>query len=359
MPSASAPLTIVHAVFSSRLAGGERHCIDLAQAQAEQGHDVHIVGPRVSRIADAVGPTVRYHGLALPVARGARFRLLARRLRADICHGHLGPACKAVATVTDTVRIGTLHVGYKRHHHARMDGLICVNAAQAQRLGDYAGAACTIYNWAPRVVASPASDLRAELGLDPRQLLVGSVGRLNAAKGMDVLVAAFRASAPRDAVLAILGEGKEMARLQALADGDPRIRLLGFRRDVDAALGAMDLFVSPSREEAFPLAVLEALRAGLPIVSTATQGPLEMLAGTPARIVPIDDVEAMGAALRDGLDGLRATPHDEREPIAYDLSAYDRDTAVRRAVAFYRQALARSAGEVTTTHQAHMTIGHV
>ncbi|MCK9684962.1 glycosyltransferase [Scleromatobacter humisilvae] len=355
----AAPLTIVHAVFSSRLAGGERHCVDLAQAQAAMGHRVHIVGPARSAVRHAVGPNVQYHGIALPLARGMRFRRIVEKLGAAICHGHLGPACKAVAQVMSATRIGTLHVGYKAHHHATMDGLICVNSAQRARLGDYGGEAKVIFNWAPQRDESDAGDLRAELGLRHDQMLVGSLGRLNQAKGMDFLIAAFRAKAPADAVLAILGEGEEMGALQRLADGDPRVRLLGFRSDVNAALGAMDLFVSASREEAFPLAILEAMRAGVPVISSATQGPLEMLAGQPAQIVPIGDVPALGEAIAATLERIGALPRAQRRPVAYDVSAYDRTTAVARTIAFYRQVTAqRRTHAVPEPRRAASGIGH-
>ncbi|MDN3919306.1 glycosyltransferase [Roseateles violae] len=336
----SAPLTIVHVVFSSHIAGGEQYCIDLAQAQQALGHEVHVVGPSRSAIAGALAAGITYHGLALPLLRGARLRRLARRLDADVCHGHLGPACKAVAQMRGCVRIGTLHVGYKPHQHAQLDGLICVNRAQGQQLARYEGAYRTIYNWAPLRPAAPAgTDLRAELGLSPAQLLVGGVGRLHPSKGMDLLVAAFRAHAPQDAVLAILGEGKQRAELERLAGGDARIRLLGFRRDVDAALQAMDLFVSPSREEAFPLAILEAMRAGLPILATETQGPREMLREQPSGdLLPVGNVPALGRALEDALVGLRRQGHHGQRPrIAYALEAYQRDEAVRQVLSFYAE----------------------
>ena len=355
----TAPLTIVHAVFSSRLAGGERHCIDLAQAQAAMGHRVHIVGPSRSAVRHVVGPNVQYHGIALPLMRGLRFSRIARKLGADVCHGHLGPACKAVAQATPATRIGTLHVGYKAHHHATMDGVICVNSAQRARLGEYGGESKVIFNWAPERDESDAGDLRAELGLRPDQLLVGSLGRLNHAKGMDFLIEAFRANAPAHAVLAILGEGEEMAALQRLADGDPRIRLLGFRSDVNAALAAMDLFVSASREEAFPLAILEAMRAGVPVIASATQGPLEMLADQPAQIVPIGDVPALGDAIAAALARIGELPRAQRQPVAYDVSAYDRTTAVARTIAFYRQVTAqRRMHAVAEPTRAASRVGH-
>ena len=340
MPSTDA-LTIVHVVFSSRLAGGERHCIDLAQAQAALGHRVHLVGPISSALRGAVAASITYHGIAVPLARGLQLKSVARRVGADVCHGHLGPACKAVARVTAATRIGTLHVGYKPHQHADLDGLICVNRAQSGLLADYRGEAQVIYNWAPLREADDRGNLRAELGLRPGQLLVGSLGRLNKAKGMDVLIEAFRASAPPDAVLAILGEGEELPALRRLAGTDPRVRLLGFRSDVNAALQAMDLFVSPSREEAFPLAILEAMRAGLPLISTATQGPLEMLAGQPAQIVPVDDAPALGHAIAGMLSTLGQLPRESRPRPRYDVSAFDRSTAVDRVLDFYRQVMAR------------------
>jgi len=342
MPPPFDPLTLVHVVFSSRIAGGEMHCIDLANAQAALGYRVHVIGTAGSAVAAALAPGVRFHGLALPLLRGWRVAALVHQLGADVCHGHLGPACKAVAHADGVARIGTLHVGYKAHHHERMDGLVCVNRAQYEGLPKgLPGLASLIYNWAPErgaPAAEPAADLRAELGLAPGQLLVGSVGRLQQAKGMDLLVAGFKAHAPADAVLAILGEGPDRAMLEQLAAGDARIRLLGFRRDVDQALKSFDLFVSASREEAFPLAILEAMRAGRPVLSTATQGPVEMLAGQPARMVPVGDANGLGRAVAEEVARLRLLAPEQRG-VRYSTAAYDRSNAVAKTLAFYRDVM--------------------
>lgn len=335
------PLTLVHVVFSSRIAGGERHCIDLANAQAALGHHVHVIGSAGSAVAGALAAGVTFHGLKLPLLRGWRVAALARRLGADVVHGHLGPACKAAAHARSATRVGTLHVGYKAHHHAKLDGLVCVNRAQHDNLPKGAALASVIYNWAPQRAAAPAAlrtDLRVELGLAPQQLLVGSVGRLHVSKGMDLLIQAFKAHAPVDAVLAILGEGSDEARLKALAAGDDRIHLLGFRSDVDQALKSFDLFVSPSREEAFPLAILEAMRAGRPVLSTATQGPLEMLAGQPARLVPVGNADLLGRAIAEELRVLRNLPVASRG-VSYATAAYDRGNAVARTLGFYRDVI--------------------
>lgn len=334
-----APLSLVHVVFSSRVAGGERHCIDLANAQAALGHKVHVIGTAGSAVAAELAPGVQFHGLALPLLRGWRVARLARRLGAQVCHGHLGPACKAVAQVRHAARIGTLHVGYKAHQHERLDGLVCVNRAQHDTLPSCAGLATVIHNWAPERLGTPAQHcLRSELGLAAHQLLVGCVGRLHPTKGMDLLVRGFLTHAPADAVLLLLGDGPEAARLHKLAAGDARIRLLGYRHDVDRVLRGLDLFVSASREEAFPLAILEAMRAGRPVLSTATQGPREMLAGQPARLVPVGDADALGRALAEELARLRALPAEQRS-VRYATAAYDRTAGVARTLSFYRDVL--------------------
>lgn len=344
MPPFPEPLTLVHVVFSSRIAGGERHCIDLANAQAALGHRVHVIGSAGSAVAGALASGVRFHGLKLPLLRGWRVAAMARRLGADIVHGHLGPACKAVTHARTSARVGTLHVGYKAHHHARLDGLVCVNRAQHADLPAGGPRAQVIYNWAPERAASaaPVGDVRAELGLSPGQLLVGCVGRLHASKGVDLLIEGFKAHAPADAVLAILGEGPDEVRLRALATGDTRIRLLGYRSDVGPALKAFDLFVSPSREETFSLAILEAMLTGLPVLSTATQGPMELLAGQPARLVPVGNADLLGRALAEELAVLRDLPAESRR-VSYATAAYDRGNAVNRTLGFYRDVMQRQA----------------
>lgn len=337
------PLTIVHVVFSSRLAGAERHALDLAAAQAAAGHRVHVVGSDSAALRRAMPAGVEHHVLSLPLWRGARLAALARRLGADICHGHLGPACRAVARCTGAMRVGTLHIGYRPHQHDRLDGLICVNRDQWTTLSSYLGAARVVYNWPPRPMAAPSGPrLRERLGIGDDRVLVGTVARLHPSKGVDLLIRAFAQVAPGHAVLAILGEGPQERSLKRLAAGHPGIRFLGFREDVDAALEDMDLFVSPSREEALPLAVLEAMRAGLPIVATRTQGTMQLLGDAPATLVDIDDVPALGAALQARIRGLRLPGHGRhgaRARVPYDMGLYDRDAAVARIESFYRALL--------------------
>ncbi|MGW3401921.1 glycosyltransferase, partial [Streptomyces zhihengii] len=115
--------------------------------------------------------------------------------------------------------------------------------------------------------AAARAAVRRRLGLDEDVFVVGGVGRLVPGKRFDLLVEAV--AALPDAVLLLAGDGPEREALRALAvrlGAAGRVRLLGERADVPALLSAMDAFVSASREEAFGLAVVEALAAGLPVL---------------------------------------------------------------------------------------------
>jgi glycosyltransferase involved in cell wall biosynthesis len=329
---------ILHVVFSSRIAGSERYCIDLANRQAAAGHEVHVAGMRRSPLGAALSAGVTFHPFGR-FLRGLRLRRLVARLAPDVCHGHLSAACKALKGVsTRQQTVATLHVGYKAHQHAWLSGLICVNHAQAGRLDGYQGLARTIPNWIPQTPPqSSGANIRRELGLDEDVFLVGAVGRLHPSKGMDVLISAFQASAPSRAALVILGEGPQRDQLERLCGNDPRIHLVGYRPAVHDFLRDIDLFVSPSREESFGLAIIEAMSTGVPIISTAAEGPGEFLLDQPVALVPPGSVEALaaeiGRAHEQCLNG--ALPR-----IGYDLSLFDPAAGLDNIMDFYGQVIA-------------------
>nr|WP_316642216.1 glycosyltransferase [uncultured Roseateles sp.] len=347
---------ILHVLFSPRMAGSERYCVDLARQQAAQGHEVHVAGLPGTPMARSLGDAVRFHGLRWPLLRGLRLRQLMGELSVDVCHAHLSPACKALAGAPAHIAtVATLHVGYKAHQHDRLSGLVCVNQAQLGRLGGYTGHRRVIPNWLPSSAgAAPGSRQRhrAMLGLSEGTLLVGAVGRLHASKGMDVLISAFRAFAPAHAALVILGEGPQRQALEKLCAGDPRIHLLGFREDVSDFLPALDLFVSPSREESFGLAILEAMACGLPMLATAAEGPSEILRGGLAELVTPGSVAELGLALSRSLAQLRAGGAPR---LQYEMQAFEQVTGVAAINDFYAQLMqdAQRRAPALDLQQAH------
>lgn len=271
--------------------------------------------------------------LALSLGRRRFLQRTVAHLAPDVCHGHLSSACRTLGLLpTRTRSVATLHVGYKPREHARLAGLICVNSTQARSLEGFAGHVRIIPNWLPRRSApARGTDLRAELGLSRSAFVIGSIGRLHQNKGLDVLVRAFRSVASAHAALVIAGDGPMRDELAALAGGDARIHLLGFRDDVGSCLAAMDLYVAPSREESFGLAILEAMAAGLPVIASAVDGPGEYLRQHPATLVEPGSVAALARALAAASTlGAR-----RRSPIRYDLSRFNRTQRVEEVTAFY------------------------
>ena len=161
-----------------------------------------------------------------------------------------------------------------------------------------------------RKAAARAALFAANPGLrmpDEAPLAV-SIGRLDEAKGLGYLVAAWQKviAVHPDARLWLVGEGPRRKRLEAqIVDLDllGRVFLAGVYDSVEELLAAADLFVLPSREEGPSLAITEAMGAGLPIVTTDVPGNRELVTdGRHGLLVPGRDVEAMGTAVLRLLD---------------------------------------------------------
>lgn len=193
-----------------------------------------------------------------------------------------------------------------------------------QRMPGYPGDTVTIQTGVRPPAVRGGASLRAALGIPADAALIGSVGRLVGQKRYDRLIEAV-ASLP-DVHLLVLGEGPERTALESLAserDLAGRFHLPGHRDDVGPALDAMDVFVVPSDREGMSNAMLEALAAGVPVVSTDVSGAREALAvreegPPPGRVVGFE-AAALGAALGELLADrprLRAMGEAAREVAA-------------------------------------------
>ena len=144
----------------------------------------------------------------------------------------------------------------------------------------------------------PLAPAPKRLTTGPGPLLVGGVGRLTRQKGFDLLVEATRRLIQEGwpVEVRLAGAGREQDRLAAAAAGLP-VHLAGFTDDVPGFLAALDVFCLPSRAEGLPLALLEAMMAGLPCLATAV-GEIPAAVGGAALVVPPGDVDALTEALR-------------------------------------------------------------
>lgn len=148
------------------------------------------------------------------------------------------------------------------------------------------------------------SAVRAEFRLAPDTPLILSVGRLHPQKRYDLLIdaaARWRDRTPAP-ITVIAGSGPSyMALAQRVSEKRARVALLGHRTDVPDLLAGADIAVVTSDWEARQLFAQEALRAGVPLVTTAVGG-LPGLVGDAALLVPPGDVDALDAAVRELLD---------------------------------------------------------
>ncbi len=151
--------------------------------------------------------------------------------------------------------------------------------------------------------AGARAPLRLQCGFAADAVVVGSVGRFNAAKDQQNFVRAAGLVAARhpEARFLMVGRGldganAELAHWIGQTGHADRFVLLGERSDVPACLAAMDMFCLSSRSEGFPNVVGEAMAVGLPCVVTEV-GDAALLVGSAGVVVPKEDA----AALAEGL----------------------------------------------------------
>jgi glycosyltransferase involved in cell wall biosynthesis len=139
--------------------------------------------------------------------------------------------------------------------------------------------------------------VRAELGIPPDAWVVGTVGRLAPEKDQTLLVRAMAPLLDERRQLVILGDGPERGALEASVAATFRpefCHLLGSRPDTERYLAAFDAFALSSKTEGLPLALLEAMATGVPVVSTAVGGIPDVLQpGVTGVLVPAGDHQAL------------------------------------------------------------------
>ena len=144
-------------------------------------------------------------------------------------------------------------------------------------------------------------------GIEPHATVLTHVGRFAPPKNHALLIEAFaqvRSDAPLYLLLVGGGELENAVREQVAGLGlQERVRFLGVRADVADILRASDVFVLSSRWEGNPMSVMEAMAAGLPVVSTAVGGVPELVrAGVTGLLVPSEDAGALAQAMQALVD---------------------------------------------------------
>ena len=123
-------------------------------------------------------------------------------------------------------------------------------------------------------------DLRNELGIDKNAVILLSVGELNDNKNQETALRAFAKVDDETFHYVLCGKGKNLEKLQALAiklGVDKRTHFLGYRKDVVDICFQSDIFVMPSKREGLPVASLEAMYCGLPLITSNIRGLVDVM----------------------------------------------------------------------------------
>jgi glycosyltransferase involved in cell wall biosynthesis len=170
-----------------------------------------------------------------------------------------------------------------------------------RRLGLAAGIASedrivTVHNGMPDTPGVP----QADPGGDPPRLVM--VARFGPQKDHPTLLAALAGLRDYPWEMDLIGDGpllEQTKRLAAELGLAGRARFLGQRTDVDRLLAAAQVSVLASNWEGFPLSILEAMRAGLPVIASSVGGVAESVSdGETGYLVPRGDVEALREGIR-------------------------------------------------------------
>jgi glycosyltransferase involved in cell wall biosynthesis len=144
---------------------------------------------------------------------------------------------------------------------------------------------------------------RQKLGLHENDFFLLAVGRLVYEKGHEFLIQAIPSvihSFP-NIIVGICGSGPLLGQLEEQISTlalENRVKLLGQWENVLELLAAADAFVLPSRWEGLPMALLEAMMAGLPVVATQVQGVEEVIEnGVQGFLVPLENPEELSKAI--------------------------------------------------------------
>ena len=312
-------MVIAHVIDSLEIGGAETVVAALCQAHGAAGHRVEVhcltTAGRLTEELQQAGVPVYVHASATTLRTIWRLFRAFQRSRPDVVHCHNKTAtirAAAVARLTGARAISTRHGLAPLPFRLRKELKFWITAAV---LCDRVVAVCDTARHNLATGARPVAHKIVTIRNGARPQRVGdeavarrgftlvSVGRLVPAKNFATLiraVAAARGVIP-DLSLWIVGNGDERRALQRLCaelDVASIVRFCGERRDVGRWLRAADVFVLSSISEGLPIALLEAMAAGLPAIVTDVGGLPELVALSGAgQTVPAGNVQRLTDAI--------------------------------------------------------------
>lgn len=311
------PLRIIHVISAGRFTyGAVQSMINLAKAQIAEGHHVSFVTWK----GLIFGQQMREMGYEVWEVRvRAKVDLVAiwqmaqhfKEQKADIVHGHLSTSsvngCLA-ARLAKVKSVATSHGLSGKLSFIFADIMIGVSQAVCDHLigqGVKPEKTAKVYNGVlppPPLISKQEARDRHNLPQD--KFIFGTVSRLTKLKGIDYSLEAYKTLAEQvpNSIYVLSGDGADMAEYQQWVKDNnlsDRIMFLGYQDDVWSVLPAFDVFIFPTLKDAMPMAIIEAMLAGLPIVASNVGGVPEVLGDNTGYLVPKEDAKAIAVAALD------------------------------------------------------------
>jgi glycosyltransferase involved in cell wall biosynthesis len=340
-------MNLLHLSSEKGLRGGEHQLVLLA-GQPRPGMSEWYGIPSGSGLygalpADAARVPVRCRGMSDLVSI-ARIRRLLRDEKIDLIHTHSNRAHKTAVAA----RLGgRQHLVVSRRNafkcrgglaYRAVDQFITVSNAGYQALREGGIAADRIEIIHDAVDEAALAGARPErLGLGDEVQIVLCVAAFTAEKDHSTLLRAWdmvHKTAPA-AHLVLAGDGPELARIQAQAEGLARVTFLGWRNDIPSLIKGADIVTLASREEGLGSSLCAAQWAGKPVAATAAGGIVE--------------------AVSDRQTGLLSPPGDS-EALAKNLDSLCQDAAMRRELGEAAARRARGLFSLETFNARHLEI---
>ncbi len=380
-----APISVLHFTNSLARGGAEEHILTLLRGLDRKHFRLHLACP--PRLANLLRADIPQDVELIPLEwrrpsqLGAAIRLwrALRERRVKILHSHLFYSSLFASPVGWLARVPVIvETQHLRESWRRgwlksrfiidrlagrfVDFYIAVSEANARYLAGDKGLparkitvirnGCELRRFDP--AADPPLPLKRELGFADDDPVVLVIGRLEPQKGHGVLIDAYpavRREFPA-ARLVCLGEGslraslEEEVRAKGLEDA---VRFVGFRANVPEWLAMADITVLPSFYEGLPIAAIESLAAGRPMVASAVDGTPEVVVnGRTGLTVPPGDAPALAKALCQMLRDPAARKAMGTEGRRWAMENFSQEQQLRRTQELYLRALARHQGTVRT-----------
>ena len=184
---------------------------------------------------------------------------------------------------------------------------------------------------------------RETLGLSPEGKVIGIVARLVPVKNHKTLIEAMKivCSKMNECRLLIVGDGELRSSLEKLVLQNglkERVLFLGNRSDVDEILQILDLFVLCSVSEGFPISILEAMAAGVPILATAVGGIIEAIKrGESGMLIDVPNPQTLAEGIMELLTNASKATHFKESALRRVRSNFSLEAMARQYSKLYRE----------------------